>query len=119
LIVVDVKGARPVRARRVVLKGLKAAHSVLGRSGPSGLVLGVFEAPGATLYSASTSGTGALTRLFSIPTGLPVVFSPRGTMLLYLVGHGPVALWRASVTTHGLAKAKMLIPDLSAAGLAW
>lgn len=119
LIVVDVKGGRPVRARRVVLKGLAAAYSVLGRAGSSGLVLAVFHSPGATLYSATVSGQGALKRLFSIPSGLPVAFDPHGTTLLYLVGHGPVALWRASVTPHGLANANVLNANTSPAGLAW
>ena len=63
-------------------------------------------------------GAKSVTRLFSLPTVLPLTFGAQGATLFYLVGHDPEALWLAKVTPDGLKDAHMLNANVALSALA-
>ncbi len=120
LIVVHAGTGDKFTAKRVILRGLERADIVAGASGSRDLVMAAFGARHTVLYRADvTEGAGSVIRLFSLPPDLPVAFDAQGSQLLYLIGHGPVALWLAQVTSHGLKNARMLNANVAEAGVAW
>jgi hypothetical protein len=64
------------------------------------------------------NGARNVTRLFSLPSVLPLTFGAKGATLFYLVGHGPEALWVAKVTPDGLKDAHMLNANVALSALA-
>jgi hypothetical protein len=118
LIVVSVRSGHPLKAKRVILSGLKYSD-VIGASGSSGLVTTAFDARHNAVYHADLAGgASSVIRLFSLPSVLPLTFGAQGTTLFYLVGHGPEALWTAKVTPDGLKDAHMLNANVALSALA-
>jgi len=119
LIVVSVRAGHPLTAKRVLLGGLGQGLPIIGASGSSDVLTMAFVDHRTSVYAADlTNGARRFTRLFSLPTVLPLAFRARGTELFYLTGHGPIALWLARVTSSGLKDAKLLNADIGLNGFA-
>ncbi len=120
LIMVNVGSRKSLTADRIVLNDLRPPQILTGDSFSHGLLLADFEARHTVVYKADVADTGgSFVRLFSLPPVLPLAFDTRGSELLYLVGHGPIALWIGEVTQHGLENARLLNSAVTLAGLAW
>jgi hypothetical protein len=119
LIVISVGAGHPLTAKRVLLGGLRPDLPFIGASGSSDIVAIGFGGRRTNVYTADlTNGARSFTRLFSLPSVLPLAFRARGTELFYLTGHSPTALWRARVTSDGLKDAKRLNADIGLSGFA-
>jgi hypothetical protein len=119
LIEVGVRVGHPLTARRVLLGGLGPASWLIGGSGSSDIVATGLGGRHNGIYRVDlANGARRFTRLFSLPPVLPLSFGARGRELFYLVGHGPIALWRAGVTPDGLEDATMLSADVGVYGFA-
>jgi hypothetical protein len=116
LIVVNARNGHPFGARRVVLNGLRSSQFVVAASAHSDLVM---AGDGMIYRVAISSHSVSYSRLFSLPSVLPVAFDPQGAKLFYLKGHGPVALWLGEVTQHGLERSRMLNANVDLGSLAW
>jgi WD40 repeat protein len=119
LIVVHAKVGDRLTARRLVLKGVSDVD-VTGATGTSDLEMVAYEGHHTFICKADLKGnSGDFVRLFALKVTLPFAFDPRGTQLLYLVGHNPVALWRTQLTRHRLENAKRLNANARLAAIAW
>ena len=118
LIVVSVRDGHPLTAKRVLLGGLRPDIPLIGSSGSSDIVAIGFGGHHSNVYTADLTNGSSFTRLFSLPSVLPLAFRARGTELFYLTGHSPTALWLARVTPDGLKDAKRLNADIGLSGFA-
>ncbi len=119
LIIVSVRAGHPLSAKRHILSGFGFAFPVMGSSGSSDVVLIGYADHHTSVYTADLSQqTSRITRLFSLPSVLPLAFGARGSTFFYLVGHGPESLWLAKVTPHGLKDAHVLNPNVDLSALA-
>lgn len=119
LIVVASGVGGKLSATRAVLRGVGVGDAVVGASGRSDLIVATFGTHSAAVYDADlASDAPTVTRLFTVPSALPVAVSASGRELFYLRGHGPVSLWVGQVSRHRLINARMLNANVALAGLA-
>jgi hypothetical protein len=119
LIVVGDQAGHPLIAKRVILSGLPSGGPVIAASGSSGLTIAAFGLHHPGIFKADLAHDArSITRISSLPSGIPLAFGARGATLFYLVGHGPEALWLAKVTPHGLKDAHVLNADVGLSALA-
>ena len=120
LIVVRLPTLHSFTAKLVILSGVSNPYLVSGTALPHSLLLAASDANHIVVDRADLSDNEAnVVRLFSLPAVLPLAFDPRGTQLLYLVGHNPIALWIGQVTQHRLDHAHKLVDNARLANLAW
>jgi hypothetical protein len=118
-IVVSIRTGHPLTAKRVIIGGLGQGIPLIGASGSSDIVTIASVDHRSGIYTANlTNGARRFTRRFSLQTVLPLAFRARGTEFFYLTGHGPIALWLASITSDGLKDAKELNPNIGLSGFA-
>jgi WD40-like Beta Propeller Repeat len=58
-------------------------------------------------------------RVASIPSGMVLAFDPSGTHILYLLGHSPPALWRATISGARLTGRRQLLGSSQLGAVSW
>lgn len=119
LIIVNIRAGHPLTAKRHIVSGIGSTLPLMGTSGSSDVVLIGYGDHHTGLYTVDLAhAASSVTRLFSLPSVLPLAFSARGARFFYLVGHGPESLWSASVTPHGLKDAHVLNANVALSAVA-
>ena len=119
LIIVTVRAGHPLTAKRRIVSGFGFALPVMGTSGSSDVVLIGYRDHHSGIYTLDLAhDASSATRLFSLPSVLPLAFGAQGATFFYLVGHGPEALWSARVTPHGFKEAHVLNANVDLSALA-
>lgn len=95
--------AAPLTARCVRLAGPALAAAVVAASpaSPTSLRVATASYPGPTRVE-NINHDGHVTVLLRVRNSQPVAFDPTGTRLLYLVGHSPPRLWKATIAAGHL-----------------
>ena len=98
----------------------RPAHFALIAAGagpdPGTMLLG---APGGVARVVVSTGKTDGSALTVPDQGLVEGFSPDGRQVIYLDGHGPVALWVGDIGSTTVSKARELLPDVGLASLSW
>jgi hypothetical protein len=72
------------------------------------------------VYQMTLSGSRIqVNRLLTLPMVLPVAFDLLGSHIFYIVGHGPTALWVATISSGHLAQPHRLIANAELGSMAW
>jgi hypothetical protein len=111
----------PLTARCVHLTGsaLVAPAVAASPASPTSLRVATASYPG-PMRVADINRAGHVRVLITVPNSQPVAFDPTGTHLLYLVGHRPPRLWKATIAARHLTDRVQLPKRLAGWGsVAW
>lgn len=112
----------PLTARCIHLAGPPlgpgAMALVQSPTNPEALLVATESRGDNTLIEQITS-SGSTSRLQSIPDSLPDAFDPSGTQLLYLAGHNPPTLTKATINGSRLTNAQWRDRHVAVGALAW
>jgi len=84
---------------------------------PSSLLLAADD--GHHTFIDDVAQNGRTTRLLTFRDTLPVAIDRSGTHILYLQGHNPPALWRATIDAGHLTDRRRLIANSNLGPIAW
>ncbi len=124
LIVVSVTPKRPLTARRILVSGLRTtpdlllASDAISRNSVVAASLG--PRGNARLDQIHLTPTrAAACQILSIPDAQVLAFDPTGQRLIYIAGHSPAVLQRATIKHARLTDRRRLLPDRSLGAIAW
>lgn len=95
-----------------------SAETIAADAGsPTSLLVARFDGRRTNVERVTT--TGASTHVLSLGASLPVAIDRAGAQILYLIGHSPPALWKATIAGSRPAHARRLIANSQLGAAAW
>ena len=120
LIVANVAPDHPLTAERVVVHGLRVPDLLSGDDLAHSVLAASDQTHATVIDRIEVSGDRAdYVRMCSLSPGLSVAFDPRGTELLYLIGHNPVSLWWVGLTNCDLHAQHRLLANADLQDVTW
>ncbi len=123
LVVVSVTPKRPLRARRILVGGLRTTPDLLASDAitRNSVIAASLGPRGSALIDEIhlTPTRAAACRILSIPDAHVLAFDPTGQRLIYIAGHSPPVLRRATIKHGRLTDRQRLLQDRSLGAIAW